>query len=243
MNRQGFDPSDIPQIISILEKNPQIIITGLMTHFSDSDSSDDTFTQKQYSCFEKCVSMFNSTGITPRWIHASNSAGLSKTSSNLTNAARAGIGLYGLNPLDPEDEKYEQYEQLKPILELHTYINHIRTIQSGESVGYGNTFVANSKTTIATIPIGYYEGIPRAMSNKGFCSNEQNTPLPIIGRVSMNLTSLNTTNSDMSIGDVIVVYSKNKLSPSTVTKNALHVGTIHYELTTNLKPHIPRIIV
>jgi len=243
MNRQGFDPQDIPQIISILNKHPHIQVVGILSHFSDADGPDVSFTHKQYECFIACVEQFKKEGIEPRWIHASNSAGLSKISPGLVNATRAGIGLYGLNPLEESDKKYALYEQLQPVLSFHTSITHVRTIKKGEVVGYGNTHQATSEQKIGTIPVGYYEGVPRIMSNVGFCSDESHTPLPIVGRVSMNLIGIDVSGTTLSVGDEVIVYSNNKLAPNTLTKNALLSKTIHYELTTNLKPHIPRIIV
>lgn len=243
MNRQGFGPAEIPQITTLLQNNTQITMAGVMTHFSDADGSDVSFTNKQYACFESCISQFKEAGVRPKWIHASNSAGLSKVSPDLVNASRSGIGLYGLNPLEKEDEKYEPYEQLKPVLSLHTCVTHLRNIKPGEVVGYGNTYVADKETRIATIPVGYYEGIPRLMSSTGTCSTKNGQPLPIVGRVSMNLITLDATGSEASVGDEIIVYGRDKNTPNSITNNASLAGTISYELTTNLKPHLPRVIV
>ena len=243
MNRQGFDPADIPQIITLLQENPHVSVEGILTHFSDADGPDTSFTQKQYACFEYCVVQFQEAQIKPTWIHAANSAGLSKIAPNLVNASRAGIALYGLNPLDPTDEKYDQYKQLQPVLSLHTYVTHVRSINPGEHVGYGNTHTAQKETHIATIPVGYYEGIPRITSNKGVCSTLNGKPLPVVGRVSMNLITLDSTSAELCAGDEVVVYSSNQDYPNSVIKNAISSGTIPYELTTNLKPHLPRVIV
>jgi len=243
MNRQGFDPEQIPQVITVLKENTQIEVTGILTHFSDADGPDNSFTHKQYMCFISCINEFKKSGITPIWIHAGNSAGLSKTRPGILNAARSGIALYGLNPLEESDKNYSHYEELKPVLSFHTHITHMRSIKTGEFVGYGNTYSASRVTRVATIPVGYYEGIPRLMSNVGVCSTEVKDILPIVGRVSMNLITLDVTGADLSVGDEVIVYSKNKLDPNTVTKNAFFSNTLHYELTTNLKPHIKRTIV
>lgn len=243
MNRQGFDPVEIPQITTLLKKNPHITITGILTHFSNADGPNTAFITKQYTCFTSCLKQFEDAGITPRWIHAGNTAGLSKTPKGILTAARSGIGLYGLNPLEELDGMYETYERLKPVLSLHTYITHLRTIKPGEIVGYGNTFTALHEMRIATIPVGYYEGIPRLLSNVGMCSSLTDDPLPIVGRVSMNLIGLDATNKELQIGDEVIIYSNNKNFPNTVTTNAHLCNTINYELTTNLKPHITRIIV
>jgi len=116
MNRQGFDPEQISHTITTLKENKQIEVTGILTHFSDADGPDNSFTHKQYDCFVSCVTEFKKSDITPRWIHAGNSAGLSKTNPGVVNAARSGIALYGLNPLEESDENYSRYEELTLLL-------------------------------------------------------------------------------------------------------------------------------
>ncbi len=243
MNRQGFDPQEIPALIKLLRDNPHISVTGILTHFSNADASNNAFTAKQYGCFAACVDLFVKAGINPTWIHAGNSAGMAKTPEGLVNAGRAGIALYGLNPLEQEGILYEEYRLLQPVLELRSFITHLRTIQTGEVVGYGNTYKATRETKVATIPMGYHEGIPRLLSNVGSCSTLKGEVLPIIGRVSMNLISLDVTDIDIAVGDEIIVYSNDSDAVNSVTRNAQSCGTISYELTTNLKPHIRRIIV
>lgn len=243
MNRQGFDPKDIPQVLSLLQNNPQIKTTGLLTHFSDADGSDNSYTQKQHRCFVSCLDKFAESGVSPKWIHCSNSAGLSKIIDSKINASRAGIGLYGLNPLETTDTNHEHYQKLKPVLSFETTITHIRSIKPGEFVGYGNTHKAHKETRVATIPVGYYEGVPRIMSNVGVCSTTNGLALPILGRVSMNLITLDTTEADLHVGDKVLVYSSNTFYPNTVLIDAKLSGDIPYELTTNLKPHITRVVV
>lgn len=243
MNRQGVDPKQLSTVISVLKNNQHITVTGVLTHFSDADGPENSFTTKQYECFKSCISVLQKNGISPEWIHCSNSAGLSKISNNLVNASRAGIGLYGLNPLEKNDNNYHIYSQLKPVLSFETTITHIRTIRPGEFVGYGNTYRAQQETTVATIPVGYYEGIPRIMSTVGICSTKNGFSLPIIGRVSMNLITLDVTSAELCVGDKVLIYSSNQNHSNTVRKNAKLCGTINYELTTNLKPHITRVVV
>lgn len=242
MNRQGFDPQDISKIILLLEANIQIIPDGLLTHFSDADNSDTSFVAKQINCFKICIAQFSDTKINPLWIHSSNSAGLSHKETDFCNASRVGLALYGFNPLKTNNTQWSIYKNLIPVLSFSTHLTHVRILKPGEIVGYGNTPVT-AETTLGTIPVGYYEGLPRSLSNRSICSDNTGNPFAVVGQISMNLTTIDISTSNLSVGDEVIVYSNNLDFPNTVHKNSLLTQTIDYELTTNLKPHIRRVIL
>ena len=233
MNRQGFGSQEIQEILSLLSGS-LMNVTGVLTHFADSDGNQG-YTREQFDLFKEILEGLEQGGVNPKWQHVSNSAAHTYIPDSLINASRTGIALYGLSPFE------KNIPELKPVLSLQTFLTHKRLLKKGDSVGYGNTFTAPHDMWIGTVPVGYYEGMPRILSSVGVCADTTGTPLSIIGRVSMNLITLDLSKSTIEIGDTVEIYGVT--GPNRVSVNADLSGTINYELTTNLKPHIKRITI
>ena len=149
---------------------------------------------------------------------------------------RLGIGLYGMNV------GIERLD-LRPALEMRTRITSIHTLHAGESVGYNATFKAPQDMRVATIPVGYAEGVDRRLSSKGSIL-VRGTSCPIIGRVSMNITSLDISNvADVHVGDEVTVISPNAADPNGVEAIADLCGTIPYEILVHIPAHLRRVII
>jgi alanine racemase len=149
---------------------------------------------------------------------------------------RLGIGLYGL------DVSSTSPLPLKPVLELRTIVSSIRTVPVGECVGYNGTFVAKRPTRVATIPIGYFEGIDRRLSNTGSMLINGKVA-PIVGRVSMNMTSLDVTDiPDVKVGDTVVAISRDIYAPNTVRAIAEQTNRIPYDVLVHVPPHLKQVV-
>lgn len=239
MHRQGILPEEIDQSLDIIKENKKIILEGICSHLSDADGTDKAFTEKQIklwnSSVEKIVSQFPNI----KYIHLSNTYGHLFSKSIKANVSRLGIGLYG-----PAD-RLNNILDLKPVLEMKTIITSVKKISAGESVGYNNTFVAKKDMTIATIPVGYYEGLDRRLSNIGFVEILNNkTPCPIIGRVSMNITSIDITDiPDIRLGTEVLVISNNPNSKCSIESIAKLCNTITYESAIRIPEHLKRVVV
>jgi len=242
MNRQGIDIEDIELALSFLEEKGHMHLEGILTHFSSADEQSDSM-QKQESLFNKAVDQITAV-YDVLWIHANNSAGALTGNLSICNAVRGGIALYGLNPLSKEThEQHPQYKELQPVLSLHSTITQTRTIKAGQTIGYGDTFIAQSNMRIGVLPLGYYEGVPRSLSNNWNCVDIKGVACPIVGRVSMNIIVVDLTNSDAEKSGVITIFSSDPHSISSVKKAADAADTISYEITTRLQPDVPRIII
>jgi alanine racemase len=242
MSRHGVDPTQVLDYVNQIKSYSNLNLEGVMSHLADADNPDDAFTENQTIIFDNCVEQIINSGLRLKWVHIAQSAGLPKVKSKYANATRTGIALYGINPLEKKDKNFEKYSDLEPVLELVSTVTKIQKISYGTSVGYGCTFVAEKDTVIAVLPLGYYEGIPRELSNKGHVEINGKSH-KIAGRVCMNITMIDASVSEVKIGDKAVIISNDKnsrISAESVCKiNNLFI----YSYLTSLNQNIRRRIV
>ena len=157
-------------------------------------------------------------------------------SQSTHNLARLGLGLYGISIID------NPKINLRPALSMQTIISGVKSIKKGDSVGYNNTFTAPRDVLIATIPAGYAEGVDRRLSNIG--QVEVNGILcPIVGRVSMNITTIDVSNvSQVKLGDSVTIISNDNSSPISVNSIAKICNTIPYEILVHIPAHLRRVL-
>lgn len=242
MKRYGFEQSDLRKLLDMLSGMPNLKVEGVCTHLADGDNPKEDFTSQQTQKFDEAVEQVRKAGHEPEWIHISNTPGLLKVKSKYGNSFRAGIGLYGINPLQPEDIGYEKLNQLKPALKLISTITFVRQLQPGESISYGRTWKADKPTTIAVLPLGYYEGIPRSLSSKGVVTDGEKT-YKIVGRVCMNHLMIDITGSNLKVGDKLVVISDNPMQQNSVSQMSQDYYFFSYGLLAKLSSDIRRTVV
>jgi len=237
MGRLGVFPQDTYSLMQELYKAKWIEIEGIYTHFATADETDKGFTLKQYEIFNNSIDELKKRVKNP-YIHVSNSAALIDLPYLEQNIARLGISLYGLLP---SKQVNLTYNELKPVMSLKTEIIYLKKIQPGQTISYGATFTAERETLVATLPIGYADGLPRRLSNRGFVLVEGKRA-PIIGRVCMDQTMIDVTNIDnVNIGSEVIIFGKQKESFLSIDEYADLVDTINYELITLIGKRIPRI--
>lgn len=234
MHRQGISVNEIDVSIGIIKSKNKIKLIGISSHLSDADNSDKAFTIDQISLWNNTVKKFRREFPDLRYWHISASSGHIYREVN-ANISRLGIGMYGLIDLPELD--------IQPILEMKTIITSIKKIKSGDTVGYNNTFTANRDMIIATIPVGYNEGIDRRLSNKGYIKYD-NTFCPILGRVSMNITVIDISKvRNAKIGDEVIIFSSNKSDKNSIINIAKICETITYEIAIHIPQYLKRIMV
>lgn len=230
MNRTGFQ--SLKEIIPIIKENKNIIIEGLYTHFSSADT-DDEYTKKQINNFKKFYKTIIKEITNIKYIHTSASNGLINYNIDITNAIRPGIIMYGYPSYDEIKNKID----LKPTTRLISKISYLKEVNKNESISYNQTYKTTKKSKIATIAIGYADGIRRSLSNKGHVIIN-NTLCPIIGNVCMDSILVDVTKlNDVSIGDIVYIYD-NKLI--TLEDIATICNTINYEILCNISERVPR---
>ncbi len=237
MGRIGFKVAETEQLIESLREKEWIELTGIYTHFARADSTDSSYTERQQNLFRKVVARLREEFTIPL-VHLSNTAAVLNFPEIEQNAARIGIGLYGLRP---SSEMFMEAGLLKPVMSVKTEVIYVKTIQAGESVSYGGTFTAEGETTVATLPVGYADGFPRGLSNRGYVLIHGQRA-PIIGRVCMDQTMVDVTEiANVMRGDEVVIFGEQNGESLTVDYYAELLNTINYELVTIIGKRIPRL--
>ena len=242
MNRLGLSEPELDSYLMTLKQFPNLHLEGIMSHLADADNNEDYYTVHQVKLFDAMVEKILKKGFTPSFIHLGQTAGGIKEKSSYTNTMRLGIGLYGLNPLTKKDGSFYKLSSLEPILEFKTTIIKIIDLKKGEKISYGGTYVTTKNSTIAVVPIGYYEGVPRALSSSGFLSDGKKT-FPIRGRVCMNHCMIDVTGEDYKVGDTLTFVSSDKTMPTSVEQICLKNKLFNYSFVTGFSESLRRIII
>ncbi len=236
MSRLGVPFAELSALLDVIDAHPQIRIDGLMTHLSSADS-DAAFTERQLSLFDEASRIVQARGHAPRLFHVANTAGTFAFDRARLNMVRAGIALYGYSPVPGLGL------DLRPAMRIRTEVATVRGLPIGASVGYSGTFVTTRPTKIATVPLGYGDGLMRAASNRGQML-VRGTRCPIVGNVSMDLTTLDVTHLPVcEAGDEVVLIGEQGHERLTAEDLATASGTIMYEVLTNISPRVPRFYV
>lgn len=241
MHRQGLYPQELQEAKDIITQYPHLLVEGICTHLADADSPDEIFTEKQINLwnetYKNAIRLFP--GITHA--HVSATSGERFADRISANVMRLGIGLYGIDPSPKISQKNTR--NLMPALELLTKISSIKSIQSDAKVGYNGTFTAEKQMRIATIPVGYFEGIDRRLSNLGGV-RIQGKDAKIVGRVSMNMTTIDVTDLPfLEIEEPVTVISSHPEDQNSINQIAKICGCIPYEILVHIPQHLRRIVV
>lgn len=232
MHRLGFEADSIDDLIATLKGNQTVQVKSILSHMATSDDlKHKDFALSQIHLFERLTTkIMTEVGIHPIR-HILNTSGISNYPEAQYDMTRLGIGLYGVSN-DAEEQK-----ELENVGTLKSIISQIRTIPAGDSVGYGRRFMAQQPTRVATIPIGYADGISRGWGNgKGYITIK-NQKATIIGSVCMDMLMVDVTDIDCKEGDAVIIFGE---SP-TVTEMAHQLNTIPYEILTSISQRVKRV--
>lgn len=230
MHRQGISQEEVPFAIELIQRHPMLRLKGLCSHFADADTPDSSFTMKQINAWNLLVDHFSRHFHVGRhgleFFHLSATEGISYSQAKAT-MARVGMGLY----------------LHRPALELHTVVSGLLTIGAGEGVGYNVTFTSPEAMRLATLPLGYFEGMDRRLSNQGYVQI-QGQFCPIVGRVSMNITTVDVSSlSVVKRGESVTVISSNPEDLNSVQAMSKICGTTPREILVHIPPHLRRVLV
>ncbi|MCW5967804.1 MAG: alanine racemase [Blastocatellales bacterium] len=239
MGRLGVGIEDVPAFARLISVNGNLKLDGVLTHFADADSVETGYTNRQIELFHSAVNIVKSLGFDPRYEHMAGSAGVHAHRRGWGNLARAGAALYGLtrDVLTPAIEPWD----LRPVMSLHTRIIYLKSVPPGTAIGYGRTFVTQRESRIATLPVGYADGLRRAHSNNGRVI-VRGRRAPIVGRVSMDLTLVDVTDVDgVRVGDEAVLLGGQGSERISAEDLAVEEGTVSYEVVCGVSARVPRI--
>ena len=236
MHRVGVRPNEIIELAShVVESGIQL--EGVFTHFALASTPTDPFNRRQIELFDRVLEDLASVGHAPEIVHQANTAATLEWPETHRSMVRVGIGLYGTEPSTFFSERFKELG-LKPAVLLRSEVSHLQTVESGEGVGYGHRWMANKKTRIATIPIGYADGIFRGWWDGGEVLIG-GSHWPIRGVVTMDSLIVEVDES-IKVGDEVVLLGAQGDSSLAVSDVAELLGTIGYEILTSLGARIPR---
>ena len=239
MSREGVNLSELNQFVDNLSELKNIQIDGVMSHFASADDPDfNQFTQTQISNFDKAISILKSKGINPKWKHIDATGGLLNNKISHFNLARIGLAIYGYTP------KYNHQSKLfKPVLEFDSTIAQIKKITKGNCVGYNCDYKVKNDIIVGILPAGYFEGIDRRLSDRGYVKIDGKY-CPIIGKVSMNLTTIDISNiNNCFVGQQVNIYSSSLDDKNNLYSLTSLINTVIYDLLVHIDQSIKRTII
>ena len=236
MHRQGILPKDLPEAIGLIKSNRHLQVVGVCSHLADADGPNPANTDKQVAVWNENAGLLAAAFPSIEYRHISATKGAAWAEAAHTNVGRLGIGLYGF------DTSPEGHTAVKPVLELRSLITSVRTIEAGDFVGYNATYTATKTLRIATVPVGYFEGIDRGLSNIGSML-VRGKRAPLAGRVSMNMSSIEITEiPDAAQGDPVIAISRDPADQNSVLQMAQLAGTTPYVILTHIPQHLKRVV-
>ena len=233
LNRLGFKPFDVDEVISIFKNNPELQLTSIFSHLvASEDLNERDFTLNQIKAFDKISKKITDELQINPIKHLSNTSGVINYPEAHLDMVRVGIGLYGFG------NDVLETAQLKHVGTLKSRISQIHTIYPGESVGYNRAYISSEMIKSATIPIGHADGIHRNLGNKVGYVTINNQKAYILGNVCMDMIMVDVTHIPCDEGDEVFIFN----SQENVEDLALRSNTISYEMITGISQRIPRII-
>ena len=239
MSRIGFQicQDNADEIAQIAELS-NIVIEGIFTHFAKADETDKDFTTMQAESYQRMIQWLKDRELEIPIRHISNSAGIVDLPEYNLNLVRAGIILYGLWP---SDEVCKENIDIRPLLSLKSHLVHVKTLEAGRSISYGGTFRTDTEKRIATVPVGYGDGYPRSLSNKGYVLI-RGKRAPICGRVCMDQFMVDVTDiPEAKSGDEVTLIGTDGTDQITMEELGELSGRFNYEFACDLGKRIPRV--
>lgn len=243
MHRMGADTGDLAPVAAALGRaSAAVRLEGVWTHLAVADDPADGFTAVQLTRFESALAELGRLGAisgpAPVVTHVANSAGLLAHPRSHREMVRAGIALYGVAPASALAGRV----RLEPALELVSRVTAVRTVDPGESVSYGRSWYAAEPTRVATVPVGYADGVRRHSGQAGVEVLIRGRRCPILGTVTMDQLMV-AADAEVSVGDEVVLIGAQGSERVTVDEVAERLGTIAYEVLVGLGPRLPRVTV
>lgn len=241
MSRIGFaDRQESVEEIKKISQLPNLKIEGMFTHFARADETDRSPAIDQLNRYLNFAKLLEDAGIQIPMKHCSNSAGIIRVPEANLNAVRAGITIYGIYP---SHEVERDIVKLIPAMELKSHISYIKTVEPGAAFSYGGTFTAKKEMKVATIPVGYADGYPRSLSNKGWVLIH-GKKAPILGRVCMDQFMVDITKiPDAKTGDEVTLIGKDGKEFISIEKFGDLSGRFSYEFACDISKRVPRVYI
>jgi alanine racemase len=243
MHRVGADLEDLGTIAQLIDGSDALELEGLFTHLAVADDPEDPFTDVQLERFARARAELSAMGIVPHYVHVANSAAAISRADSRLDIVRCGIAIYGHLPSEAISPSLDDAtgDRLKPAMSIHAKVSFIRRLRRGERLSYGRQIPLPDDAFVATVPIGYADGLPRALGAKGGAVLIGGVRRPIAGTVTMDQIMVNCGGSgDVAPGDPVVLLGRQGDETITSEEWAERTGTIAYEVLCRIGPRLPR---
>jgi len=239
MNRVGVSPADALEVARAVDRSPELELEGVFTHCAVADEPANPFTDVQLDRFEVVLAELAEAGIVPALRHAANSATAVVHPRGRYDMVRAGISVYGLPPAPGLAAELD----LRPAMELRAEVSMVKRVPAGEGISYGLRHRTERPTTVATVPIGYADGVPRRLGLAGGAVLVGGRRRPILGVVTMDQLMVDCGDDEVAVGDEVVLLGRQGGEAIAAEEWAERLDTIAYEIVCGIGPRVPRFYV
>jgi alanine racemase len=239
MHRVGCPPADALELARLIVGHPAVRLEGLMTHFATADEPDSNFVSLQMQRFDDVLDKLAADDLGAPLVHLCNSAGLLAWPRAHRTMVRAGIAIFGLQP---GPALAQSCASLQPALSLHARVSHVARHQQGDGVSYGLRHHLAHDSTIATVPIGYADGVPRRLGLSGGEVLIGGRRRRVVGQVTMDQLLVDCADDHVSVGDEVVLIGRQGDEMVTADEWAQRCSTIGYEIVCALSARLPRVV-
>lgn len=239
MHRVGAQPAEAVALADAVSKSPAAWLEGVFTHLAVADEPDDSFTRTQLDRFDAVLDDLSATGHRPLLVHAANSAGAIVHPRARYSMVRPGIAIYGISPGGGVDRMVEELG-LRPAMSLHARVSMVKRVSAGDRISYGLRHTFDADTTVATVPIGYADGVPRRLWNCGGEVLIRGARRPIVGVITMDQLMVDIGDDIVEVGDDVVLLGQQGAERITATEWANALGTIAYEIVCGISARVDR---
>jgi len=237
MHRVGTPIEDALARAKQISKLQSLTLEGVYTHFAAADLPEHSQTDLQLTKFREFVKVLEQNSLRPKYVHTANSSASLRNLDLTTDIVRVGIAIYGIAP---SVELESISTKLKPVMSVHARVSHLQRLGAGEGISYGLRYKLEQPATIATLPIGYADGIPRRLWSVGGEVLINGARCPIVGVVTMDQLMVNCGEMPVKIGDQVVLLGSQGSQTITANQIATSLETIGYEIVCGISSRVPR---
>jgi alanine racemase len=236
MHRVGCRPDHAVELASQVSDRPELELAGVCTHLAVADEPDHPYTQEQLAAFDAVLGDLSARGLPTGVVHACNTAGAIEWPAARFDLVRVGIGCYGIAPADALEGRVD----LQPAMAVKARVSQVKDVPAGAGVSYGLRYTTSRATRIATVPIGYADGVPRELPQRGGTVLVHGRRCPMAGTVTMDQLMVDVGDLPVEVGDEVVLIGRQGDQEITAADWAHAMDTIAYTIVCSIGPRVPR---
>lgn len=236
MHRVGCAPREARALVDLIGERDELVLGGVLTHLAVADEPDDPYTVRQLACLDAVLGELSRAGVAPGVVHAANSAATIAFPAARRDLVRCGIAIYGLPPAPSFDAALP----LRPVMSFKAQVSYVKRVDPGERLSYGLRYSLDRASTIATVPVGYADGVPRDLAHRGGEVLVRGRRRAMAGTITMDQLLVDVGDDSVEPGDEVVLIGRQGDAEITASEWAQRMGTISYEIVCGIGPRVPR---